>query len=423
MADSKFSSQLQNFISTQKGGGAEQRFREEAWQMHQVLGWPSLKTETWRYTNTNKVLQASWQLRPQSTKLSMPHQQWVHEWSKYFDVVVIQNGQLAHAQVSEGCRVQSVQSFWDQLKESDFVWCDGFAPALAASAQGGVWLEISKNNRCPKPMLLVHITEGHEAYASNLNVIRVGSGARARVVEVWLSLGQNLTATNTSVVVGENADLILGRLVAPQEQGRHFHHSHTRVMQHARLNSLNVHLGAAWSRSSEVVELLGDGAETSINGLYFGMNDEHIDQRVEVRHQVARTNSQQFFKGVLRDRARGVMNGKIYIAPQAQKVQSQQMNHNLLLSPGAEADTKPELEVYADDVKANHGASIGRMDEDKIFYLLSRGISHEVAVQLLAQGFIEEVLSKSDCAEIQNFMHSEIQKILPQYSRGLQGEN
>jgi len=127
---------------------------------------------------------------------------------------------------------------------------------------------------------------------------------------------------------------------------------------------------------------------------------------------VGHTVSSQLFKGILKDRARGVLNGKIYIGPKAQKVASSQLNHNLLLSPTAEADTKPELEIYADDVKANHGATVGRMDGEKLFYLLSRGLPLHESRQMLARAFVDEVLMKIASRSSRQFVQSRMESLL-----------
>jgi Fe-S cluster assembly protein SufD len=132
------------------------------------------------------------------------------------------------------------------------------------------------------------------------------------------------------------------------------------------------------------------------------------------------SESSQLFKGVLKDTARGVLNGKIYIAKDAQKVSSMQLNHNLLLSKGAEADTKPELEIYADDVKANHGASIGRLDEDKVFYLMSRGIPRALAQQMLAHAFVGDVLMKIGPRLLRRFADACVHGWLPDFSADIE---
>jgi Fe-S cluster assembly protein SufD len=155
-----------------------------------------------------------------------------------------------------------------------------------------------------------------------------------------------------------------------------------------------LNFGGKWHRNAIRVNIGGEGAQAHLNGLTLGAGQQHFDQRVVVQHSVGQSESTQLFKGVLQDQAKSTLNGKIFIAKDAQKVASQQYNHNLLLSTGAEANSKPELEVYADDVKANHGATVGQMDTAKLFYLESRGIPREQAKQLLAQAFCSDVLMK-----------------------------
>lgn len=182
-------------------------------------------------------------------------------------------------------------------------------------------------------------------------------------------------------------------------------------------------------RQSYTIEQCGENAESSCNGLYLADGVEHSDHRVVMRHLKPNGRSRQLYKGVLKGKARTVFNGKIYIEKDAQKIDSNQLNNNLILSQGAEADSKPELEVYADDVKANHGSSIGRLDEDQLFYLRSRCLSRAEAVQYLARGFVRDVslqlqsLRLRDAAEIWiSKQFGEFQKSIEQEA-GLEVEN
>ena len=174
--------------------------------------------------------------------------------------------------------------------------------------------------------------------------------------------------------------------------------------------------GAAWARGSLKIDIKGEHCEANIHGLTLARGEQHIDQRVEVNHHAALTTSSQLFKGVLKDHARGVLNGKIFIARDAQKVVSSQLNHNLLLSSTAEADTKPELEIYADDVKANHGASVGQLDEAKLFYLLSRAIPRHEAVQMLARAFAGDVLMKVPALALRELLSEQVAAVLPDFA-------
>jgi Fe-S cluster assembly protein SufD len=173
--------------------------------------------------------------------------------------------------------------------------------------------------------------------------------------------------------------------------------------------------GALWARTSLRADTDGIEAEATVSGITFARGKQHNDQRILVNHFCADTRSSQLFKGVLKDQSRGVVNGKIYIAQDAQEVVSSQLNHALLLSPGAEADIKPELEIYADDVKANHGASIGRLDQDKVFYLVSRGIRRHQAQQMLAHAFVTDVLMKIESRELRALADERVNGWLPAF--------
>lgn len=394
-------------------------FRARAWQEHEKMGWPTPKTETWRYTSPASLLQAHLIWNTVSPELTLGEQGEIAHWRKSFDVLAFKNGRLLDSQpVPSGVTVQPWPKCGSELQAIDWNWEDGFAPAMAAGATGGALISVTQSPS--RPLLLFHLRGGEGRCDSSVNSVSIASGCEASILEMCSGEGNGFSASQTFLNAQSDARLIYARVVRSDENGRHFLDMQMHLHRGARVQLTNVNLGVSWSRSRLSAVLSGEGAEVQMNGIAFGLGSQHNDQRVEVRHLAPHTQSRQLFKGIWRDRARGVVNGKIYIAPGAQKVDSAQLNHNLLLSKTAEADTKPELEVYADDVKANHGASIGRMDEEKLFYLLSRGISKSAAVQLLAEGFIQDIVVKCDSRLLRETLTDEIRKILPRYARELE---
>jgi Fe-S cluster assembly protein SufD len=384
-------------------GSSEEKFRRLAWSTHEKMGWPTRKTETWRYSTCEPLMEIPFRVEPKVSLLSPTELAKVDVWSKQFEVVVLKNGIFI-----SGKGASSLS--WDLAKSLKPRWEDGFAPAMAAAAQGGVHIEVSERSSQMRPLLVAHFFDDRIAARSSLNVINVKDEKSATVVEVWDSEGQGMNSTQTFVDVAPGSKLTYARLVQPQASMKQFADTQVHLAANAELNYLNVHLGADWSRSSLTTTLAGEGASAQLSGISFGANQQHSDQRVEVRHTAPHTTSRQLFKGVWRDRSHGVINGKIYIAPGVQKVDSAQLNHNLLMSPLAQVDTKPELEVYADDVKANHGASLGRMDDEKLFYFVSRGISRPEAEQLLSEGFVKDAVLKLGKPELQDWLLGEIKK-------------
>ena len=339
------------------------------------------------------------------------------QWRGEFDIAVIVNGQLMMKDSQLTLESGYALSQRSSQVELPLIYDDGFLSAAVAVHHGGYELRVADGIEFPRPLLILHCQHGEASWSSTLNRVMLGRGSKFQLVEVFMGTSTDYLRTDvTQVELSESAELAWVR--CQEESGRaiSFGETQTQIAASAKLTLTQLNAGAGWARSSLKVNLGGEQAEAHINGLSFGRDQQHVDQRVQMNHLAPLTHSSQLFKGILKDRARGVLNGKIYIARHAQKVISSQLNHNLLLSSLAEADTKPELEIYADDVKANHGATIGRLDDDKLFYLLSRAIPRAEAEQLLAQAFVGDVLMKITSDPLRDLLTDRVQRLIPDYS-------
>jgi Fe-S cluster assembly protein SufD len=414
-------------------GADERAFREHAWAQYSRLGLPDRKTETWKYSSLAALTRGPWDLAAPSIDIPERAVAMIARWNEIFDIMLVVNGEprgLPPAGVS-------VLNF----TPSDRVWFeDGWIGLSAALARPGFELRVARNVRLKKPLLFLHVQTGGKAMAPSLHRIVLSEGARAQVAQAFVGSGgpgfdantggaaaagadENYLRTEITLAdLGDRAELDWVRVQFDDAGSNHFSEVQCRLGEDAKLYQTQLNAGAAWNRSTLRAEIQGERAEAHIGGLTFARGSQHCDQRVEVRHLAPNTISHQLFKGVLKDRARGVLNGKIYIHRGAQKVVSSQLNHNLLLTPMAEADTKPELEIYADDVKANHGASIGKLDEDKVFYLMSRGITRAKAQQMLAEAFVADVLMKIPSKKLRYFANKAVHKVLPDFSTGMEAK-
>ncbi len=204
----------------------------------------------------------------------------------------------------------------------------------------------------------------------------------------------------TEVVIGQGASIEHYRL--QQESERAYHIGSTRVRQErdSRYKSLAVSLGSDLARHTLEVTLAGEGIETTIDGLYVVTGRQHIDNYTSLDHQYPDSRSQQVYKGILDGRSRAVFNGKVFVREGALRTDARQLNKNLMLSAEATVDTKPQLEILADDVRCAHGATVGQLEGDELFYLASRGIAPEKARALLTFGFAEDVIAKIGIASV-----------------------
>ncbi len=225
---------------------------------------------------------------------------------------------------------------------------------------------------------------------------------------------RNLTNAVTELELAEGSRVDHYRL---QEESRacfHVGSMHARVERDACFVSHNLQLGAAMGRVDIDVELSEPGAQVTLNGIYFVDGRRHVDNHTRVDHFAPYTASDENYRGIVDERGRAVFNGKAVVHQDAQKIEAHQSNRNLLLSEQAEVDTKPELEIYADDVKCSHGATVGQLDANALFYLRSRGIDQKVARGLLTFAFAETVASRIALSPVRRRVESRIARSIPE---------
>lgn len=405
--------QFENCVKQAKG--QDKAFREKAWSEYQRLGLPDRKNEAWKYSSLAALSKADWSAASLSQNVPETVKALLRKWKADFDIAVMINGQM-HAPSSR-LTLEMGYEFTALQTQPELTYDDGFVSVAAALNRGGYNLRVAPGINFPKPLLIVHCQQGENSWSATLNRITVEKGAHFQLAEIFIGGAETYLRTDiTHAALHEGAGLSWVRIQQDSLKASHFSEVQAGLSKSAALSFTQINGGGAWARSSMKVNLNGEHSEAHVNGLSFARGEQHVDQRVQVSHYVGYSVSTQLFKGVLKDHARGVLNGKIYIARDAQKVNSSQLNHNLLLSSTAEADTKPELEIYADDVKANHGASVGRLDEEKLFYLLSRAIPRDEAVQMLAQAFVGDVLMKIPVLTLRELLTERVSEILPEFS-------
>jgi Fe-S cluster assembly protein SufD len=225
-------------------------------------------------------------------------------------------------------------------------------------------------------------------------LIIAGKNTQLTVVERFLGNGTYFNNAVTEIAVG--ADAVVDHVKLQQEGATAYHIANTSVVMAAR-SKFTTHylsLGGSLVRNEVRVRFDGEGAEATVNGLYLARGKQHIDNFTVIDHAKPHCASHELYKGILDGQARGVFNGKIFVREGAQKTDAKQTNKALLLSDGATIDTKPQLEIFADDVKCGHGATVGQLADEEIFYLLSRGLDMQTARNLLTYGFAHEVVEK-----------------------------
>jgi Fe-S cluster assembly protein SufD len=271
-------------------------------------------------------------------------------------------------------------------------------PMLALNAaylSDGVVIDVEKGREIDTPIHLISIgVSDEEPIAFHpRNVLRVGTGAAVTVYESHIGLGGSYLSNGAmDIHIDEDALLRHRKLQNEAENGYHVATASVVLEARARYENYTLHVGGRLVRNEIHAVLNGNGADCNLYGAYAGRGNQHIDTTTFVDHAAPECTSREVYKGALDDNARGVFQGKILVRKGAQKTDGHQLNKALLLSEGAEIDSKPELEIYADDVKCSHGATSGELDEEQLFYLRARGIDEAEARDLLVAAFLEDSL-------------------------------
>lgn len=281
-----------------------------------------------------------------------------------------------------------------------------FTALNTAFIQHGTYINVSKNSILEKPIHLLYLSKKNaNPFATHpRNLIVMDENAQATLIESYVGLDEADYFTNTVSEVSLADNAVLKHYKLQQESLNAYHIGNLHVMQqkNSQFESHSISLGGSLVRNDIHSQLTAEGAEIIMNGLYMTSDKQHVDNHTRVDHLKPRTFSTENYRGVMNGKSRAVFNGKVVVHPQAQKIEAHQNNANLLLSDDAEIDTKPELEIYADDVKCSHGATVGQLDQDMLFYLRSRAIDEETARSLLTYAFADEVIKNIHFTPIKN---------------------
>ena len=272
---------------------------------------------------------------------------------------------------------------------------NGFTALNTAFAKEGTVIIVPDNTEVKGHIHILNITgeEGKNIIAQPRNLIITGKNSHARIIESYYSIGggENLVNAVNEVLIGENSFVELYKLQL--ENHASFHINRTQAVQgrNSTFTHYGVSLGGALVRNDTNVLLNDENCTANLYGLYITEGSQHVDNHTLIDHAKPHCQSNELYKGVLNDKSRGVFNGKVFVREDAQKTNAYQSNKAILLSSNATIDTKPQLEIYADDVKCSHGAAIGQLDDEAVFYLRSRGISADMAKTVLIRAFANDI--------------------------------
>ncbi len=381
--------------------------RDAAAQRFAERGWPTSRDEAWKYTNIAPVVRKGYApIAEADVAAEIDATPWLLPGLDGIRLVFVDGhhvpGLSSVAGLPDGVIVTSLKAGLRDAPGEIERWladapaaADAFADLNTAFMTDGAVVRVPAGATLDRPIHLLYIAResSRPCAAFVRDLVLVGAGARATVIQHHVSVdgAQSLINGLTRCVLDDGAALEHYRLNEQGDGLYHFSAVQLRQGRDSRYVSHDLQLGARLARGELLAELAGEGCECTLNGFYLGRGRRHIDNYTRVEHQVPHCSSRQLYKGVLSDNARGIFNGHLIVCKDAQKTDAQQMNRNLLLSEQAEADTRPQLEIYADDVKCSHGATVGQIDADALFYLRARGLDDVVARRLLIGAFAGEI--------------------------------
>ena len=384
--------------------------RREAAASFETLGLPTSRMEDWRYTARALKSLAQLELVPPVGAGPAPERGTLEELASPLfacsEFAFVDNRFSAELSTPRGLSgdlpVRSLRALLDEgsdalegaLGQLARVKDDAFAALNTAHFGDGALVHIERGQEIAQPLHLVFVTSDTAGRTTHPRiVIRAEAGSRATLIVDFVSAGEGPRFTNAllEVDLGANAELDLVLLQRECDATIHVSRSYVRQARDSRLRAHTLVLGGRAVRNELEITLAEEGADASLNGLFLGLGDQHVDNHTWVDHAVPHCTSRELYKGVLGDRARGVFRGRIVVRPDAQKTAAEQSNPNLLIGDRAEIDTKPQLEIYADDVRCSHGSTIGQLDSDALFFLRARGIGAEDARAMLIQAFAAEI--------------------------------
>lgn len=396
---------------------------ERASAMTQFLetGFPTRRDESWKYTSLFGLSQATFEFSDSVSSYLTKEDVQSYLLDPNCHSLVFLDGQFSVELSSlndlpKGVHVSALKK---ALKEENSTARaallsdkpdDSLSALNLALFNDGAYIHVDKNTKVDKPIQLLFITQRSNLAHNHRNLISLAEGASAQVIERYVSLCEDTYFNNvrTQIMTAEKSQLQYYKCIEEGKLGQHIADCKMQQASESQIDAFSFALSGALVRSDINQHLDAEKVQCHLHGLYVAKGKEHIDHHTKLYHAKPNCSSREIYKGIITDKARAVFNGIIEVAIDAQKTDADLQNNNLLLSKTAEVDTKPQLEIYADDVKCAHGATIGQLDENELFFLRARGISEPEARQLLLHAFANEIAARIEDATIRQAIQKQI---------------
>jgi Fe-S cluster assembly protein SufD len=411
--------------------------RERSFELFARTGLPTVNEEEWKYTNIAQIEKTSFQPiikvdggRPVNEQELAA---WTYEEARESRLVFVNGGFRKDLSTTGGvasglvaldfATALQTPAYEETIRRSlENENENGFAALNAALFSNALFLKFPRGFVAPAPVHLLFLTaaaNGDQPASFPRVLVHAEPGSAATLIESYNATAERRYLTNARLNLVLDDEARIMHYKVQRESGEGFHVAATKVElgRNSFYQSTSINLGGRLSRHDIDVSMDHEGAECWVDGLYMIEGEQHTDTHSVIDHRQPHCTSRQLYKGILDGKSRAVFNGKVFVRHGAQQTDAQQTNKNLLLSKEAQVDTKPQLEIFADDVKCTHGAAVGQLEEDELFYLASRGINPALARNMLTYGFAEEVIERIKIdsikreldAAVLNRLHSEFQ--------------
>ncbi|RYY30395.1 MAG: Fe-S cluster assembly protein SufD [Chitinophagaceae bacterium] len=396
--------------------------RRDAFRTFDLMGIPTVRHEEWKYTRISSLFNKEFQLQTTQTsqlqpadidKLRLPGYQDANQLvfvNGYYapQLSDVRSSGLTLVSLEEAAANQFAPLVREHFNHSSKYLKDGINALNTAFIDGGIFLHIEARKLIKHPVYIYNITDARDqaVLSQPRSLVFVSEGAQVQLVETYITLGESESMTNQvmEIIVDTDALLDYYKLQNDRSHASQVSTTHLRQIGKSVTHCVTVSLNGGIVRNNLHAVLDARYAEAHLYGLYYQGGQSHVDNHTIVDNVQPDCLSNELYKGILDNQSTGVFNGKIYVQKDAQKTNAFQSNKNVLLSETANVNTKPQLEIFADDVKCSHGCTIGSLDEEGLFYLQSRGIPRNQAMALLLQGFAVDILDKIKPAPIRAYI-------------------
>ena len=405
---------------------AVHQIRQRALERFDKLGFPTIRHEEWKYSNVKNLVNQAFDFNAVTNfsaqdleEMPIPNLEgnilyFINGiYNAELSIIVSPDSELQILTFAKAAKTQPelVEQYFN--KYSDYQ-DNAFTALNTAFAKNGIFVHVPDNTVVEQPIILRFISDARTLNVASQprNLIVVGKHSEVQIAEAYRSLGENASFTNavTEFIIGEAANVHYYKV--QNESDKSYHIGTTSVLQADKsvFTANTVTANGGFVRNNLNIKIDGEYAEANMFGLYIPNGKQHIDNHTAVDHAKPNSNSNELYKGILKGKSTGVFNGKIFVRQDAQKTNAFQSCKNVLLSEEASMNTKPQLEIWADDVKCSHGTTTGQLNDDALFYMQSRGISKDTARAFLTLAFAQDVIDKFEIVAIKEYLQALIEE-------------